>query len=61
MRRFVVLAPLLVFILFIISPAFSETSSDQIVMYRVTDGNVKEIRDDFSQNEKIFADFTFLP
>jgi hypothetical protein len=61
MRRFVVLAPLLVFILFIISPAFSEISYDQIVMYRVTEENIKEIRDDFSQNEKIFADFTFLP
>ncbi len=30
-------------------------------MYRLKDGKIKEMRDDFSLGEKIYADFTFLP
>ena len=30
-------------------------------MYRLKEGKIKEIRDDFSPDEKIYADFTFLP
>ena len=61
MKQFVVPATLLVFFLFVVSPAFSEGTSDQIVVYRLKEGKIKEIRDDFSPDEKIYADFTFLP
>ena len=61
MKQFVVPATLLVFFLFVVSPAFSEGASDQIVLYRLKEGKIKEIRDDFSPDEKIYADFTFLP
>jgi hypothetical protein len=60
MRRFIVLAAVLVLFYFPVSPVFSESSSDQIVMYRL-DGGIKEIRDDFSIGGKIYADFIFLP
>jgi len=30
-------------------------------MYRLKDGGMKEIRDDFTQKDKIYADFTFSP
>jgi len=60
MRRFLFLAPTLVFFLVLVFPAFPEEASDQILLYRLKDGK-KEIRDDFSPGEKIYADFTFLP
>ena len=61
MKRFVALVPVLVLFLFSVSPAFSENSSDQIVIYRLKEGGIKEIRDHFSTDEKIYAEFTFLP
>ena len=61
MRRFVALAPVLIFFFFSVSSAFSENTSDQIVMYRLKEGGIKEICDDFSMGGKIYADFTFLP
>jgi hypothetical protein len=61
MRRFIVLASVLVLFFFPVFPAFSESSSDQIVMYRLKEGGIKEIRDDFSIGGKIYADFIFLP
>jgi hypothetical protein len=61
MKRFVVPALMLVLCLFSVSPVFSEGSSDQIVMFRLKDGGIKEIHDHFSPGEKIYADFTFLP
>jgi hypothetical protein len=61
MRRFVVLVLVLVLFLFFVSSAFSEYSSDQIVMYRLKAGGIKDIRNDFSTDEKIYASFTFLP
>lgn len=60
MRRFLFLAPTLVFFLVLVFPAFPEEASNPIVLYRLKDGK-KEIRDDFSPGEKIYADFTFLP
>jgi hypothetical protein len=61
MKRFVALVPVLVLFLFSVSPAFSENSSDQIVIYHLKEGGIKEIRDNFSTDEKIYAEFTFLP
>jgi hypothetical protein len=61
MKKYIALVPVLVLFLFSISPAFSENSSDQIVMYRWKDGGIKEIRDNFTTDEKIYAEFTFLP
>jgi hypothetical protein len=61
MKRFIALVPVLVLFLFSVSPAYSESSSDQIVMYRLKNGEIKEIRDNFSTDEKIYAEFTFLP
>lgn len=61
MRRFLSLAPMLVFFFVLVFPAFSEDASNQIVLYRLKDGGKKEIRDDFSPGEKINADFTFIP
>lgn len=61
MRRLIVLTPVLALFLFVVSPAFSEGASDQMVLYRLKEGKIKEIRDDFSPDEKIYADFTFLP
>ncbi len=61
MKMFVALVPVLALFLFSLSPAFSENSSDQIVIYRLKEGKVKEIRDHFSTDEKIYAEFTFLP
>ena len=61
MKRFVALVPVLVLFLFSVSPVFPEGSLGQIVMYRLKDGGIKEIRDNFSTDEKIYAEFTFLP
>jgi hypothetical protein len=61
MRKLIALALVVVLLFLSASPALSENSSDQIVMYRLKDGKIKEIRDDFSLEEKIYADFTFLP
>jgi hypothetical protein len=61
MRRLLFLAPMLVLSLVLVFPAFPENVSDQIVLYRLKGGEKKEIRDDFSPGEKIYADFTFLP
>jgi hypothetical protein len=61
MNRSVTLLPVLVLFLFSVSPAFSEYSSGQIVIYRLKEGGIKEIRDYFSTDEKICAEFTFLP
>jgi hypothetical protein len=61
MRRYLFLAPLLVFFFVLAPPAFSEDAADQIVLYRLKDGEKKEIRDVFSPGDKIYADFTFLP
>lgn len=61
MRRFLFLAPVLVFFLVLVFPAIPEDTSDQIVLYRLKGGVNKEIRDDFSPGDKIYADFTFLP
>jgi hypothetical protein len=61
MKRFISLAPLLVLFLFAVSPAFSENSSDQAMIYRLKEGGIKEIHDHFSTDEKIYAEFTFLP
>lgn len=60
MRRFLFLAPVLVFCLALVSPAFSEDASN-LVLYRLKYDGKKEIRDDFSPGEKIYADFIFLP
>jgi hypothetical protein len=59
--RLVALVLALALLLFTASLAFSENSSNQIVMYRLKDGEIKEIRDNFSTDEKIYAEFTFLP
>ena len=61
MKRFVALVSVLVLFLFSVSPALSENSSGQIVIYRLKEGGIKEIRDNFSTDEKIYAEFTFLP
>ncbi len=61
MKMFVALVPVLVLFLFSVSPSFSENSSDQIVIYRLKEGKIKEISDHFSTDEKIYAEFTFLP
>ena len=61
MRRFLFLASVLVFFLVLVPPAFSENASAQIVLYRLKGGGEKEICNDFSPGEKIYADFTFLP
>jgi hypothetical protein len=61
MNRFFVHVLVLVFFLFPISSALSENSSYQIVTYRLKEGKIKEIRDDFTQADKIYADFFFLP
>jgi hypothetical protein len=61
MRKFIILASVLVLFLCLAPPAISENSSDTIVMYCLKEGGIKEIRDAFSMGEKIFADFTFLP
>jgi hypothetical protein len=61
MRRFFPLAPILVLFLALVFPAFSEDASNQIVLYRLKDEGKKEICDNFSPGEKIYADFVFLP
>ena len=61
MKRFITLVPVLAFFFFSVSPAFSENSSSQIMIYCLKEGNIKEIRDHFSTDEKIYAKFTFLP
>ena len=61
MRRFLFLAPILVFFLVLVFPAFPGEASNEIVLYRLKNEGKKEIRDDFSLGEKIYADFTFLP
>lgn len=61
MRRLLFLAPMLVFFLAVVFPAFSEDASNQIVLYRLKDGGKKEICDDFLPGDKIYAAFTFLP
>jgi hypothetical protein len=61
MKRFVALWPALIFLFFCVSPVFSENSSDQVMIYRLKDGKTKEINDHFSTDERIYAEFTFLP
>jgi hypothetical protein len=66
-RRVSSMKGILVFVLgltVLLSPmtsAFSENSLYQIVMYKLKEGGVRDIRDDFRQSDKIFADFTFSP
>lgn len=61
MRKFLFLAPMLILSLVLVFPAFPEDAFNQIVLYRLKDVGKKEIRDNFSPGEKIYADFTFLP
>jgi hypothetical protein len=62
MKKFIALAAsALALFLFPASPALSENSSDPIVMYRLSDGGIREVSDHFSPGGKIYADFTFLP
>jgi hypothetical protein len=61
MNRFVILVPVLILCLFSASPAFSENFSDQIMIYHLNEEGKKEIRDHFLTDEKIYAEFTFLP
>ena len=61
MKRLAALVPALVFFLFSVSLVFSENSSDQVILYRLKDGKTKEIHDHFSTDERIYAEFTFLP
>jgi len=61
MKGFLPCALLFIFFFFPISHAFSESSSCQIVMYRLKAEGIKEIRNDFTPGDKIYADFTFLP
>jgi hypothetical protein len=61
MKRLIAFFPLLVLFLFSLSPAYSDASSGQIVVYRLTEGGIKESRDQFSTDERIYAEFTFLP
>lgn len=61
MKRFVALIPFLGLFFFSAFPAFSENSPGQIVVYHFTKGGIKEIRDHFKTDEKIYAEFTFLP
>ncbi len=61
MRRFLILSAILAFSLVVAYPVFAGEVSDQVVLYRLKDGEKKEIRVDFSPGEKIHADFTFLP
>jgi hypothetical protein len=61
MFKSVVLVPVLVIFLFSIPSALSENSSNQIVVYCLKADNVREIRDHFSTDEKICAEYTFLP
>ena len=61
MSKIITLLSVLVLFLFSASPALSKYSIDSIVMYRLKDGGMKEIRDDFTQKDKIYADFTFSP
>lgn len=60
-KRFITLVPVLALFFFSVSPAFSENSSSQLIIYRVKEGKVREITDHFSKDEKIYAKFTFLP
>jgi hypothetical protein len=41
--------------------AFPMNASDQLVMYRLKDEKIKEFRDYFSPDEKVCAEYTFLP
>ncbi len=61
MKRLVALGPMLTLFLFSVSLAFTDNSLNQIVMYRLKDEKIKEFRDHFSPDEKICAEFTFLP
>jgi hypothetical protein len=61
MRRFLVLTAMLAFSLIGAFPVFPGEVPDQIVLYRLKGGGEKEIRNDFSPGEKIYAGFTFLP
>ena len=61
MKRLFALVPALAILLFFVSPVFSGNSSDQVIIYRLKDGNTKEIPNHFSTDERIYADFTFLP
>jgi hypothetical protein len=59
--QFITLVPVLVLFLFSLSIASSENSSSQLIIYRLKEGNVKDIRHHFSTDEKIYAKFTLLP
>jgi hypothetical protein len=61
MKKYIVLIPMLVLFLFSVSFAVTESSSDPIVMYRLSDGGIREVSDHFLPDGKIYADFTFLP
>jgi hypothetical protein len=61
MKMFIVPLLFLVFFCFSVSPSFSANSSYSIVMYRLKDGKTKEITENFTPDEKIYAEFTFLP
>jgi hypothetical protein len=61
MKRFLVQTLALIFFAVHVSAAYCESAPYQIEMYRLKDGKIKEMRDDFSLGEKIYADFSFLP
>ena len=48
MRKNIALVPMLVLFLFSVSAAHSENSSDSIVLYRLQEGEIKDIHNDFS-------------
>lgn len=60
-RKRFFLAVMLALLLFPVFPAFPENGSDELVMYRLKDEKIKEFRDYFSPDEKICAEYTFLP
>jgi hypothetical protein len=61
MKRLIAFFTLLVLFLFSLPPAYSDAASGQIVVYRMKEGGMKESRDQFSTDERIHAEFTFLP
>jgi hypothetical protein len=61
MRRFLFLASLLFFSLVLVFPAVTEDTFVETVLYRLKYDGKKEIRNDFSPGDKIYAAFTFLP
>jgi hypothetical protein len=60
-KRCITFMPMMALFFFSASLSFSENSSNQIVIYRLKEGGIKEIRDHFSTGDKIYAKFTFLP